>query len=331
MKFAFGADIGWAGQLESMGYYWSDSQGNQRNLFDILKDNGIDSVRFRIFNNPPANGFWDKTPTERCMLGFCDVDSIIHMSKRAQDYGFRIMLDFHYSDFFADPQYQITPIAWEKHTIEEKALDVHDYTVSVLKRFRDAEIKPEWIQVGNEINPGMMLPSGDALGSMDVLVKYLNAGYEAVKEVFEDTLVITHLASGAVKNWITDWFDSFFAGGGKTDIIGLSHYPYWNTMVENAVMTDLGDNMIDYYSKYGKPVMVVEVGEDEEEPQKTYDLIKKTISDLKRIPDGNGVGLFYWEPEISKDALPDKYPLGACRLIGEKELRFTDAISAFIN
>jgi len=328
-QFAYGVDLGWMSQLESMGYFWSDDEGNKRDIFDILKDFGVDSIRFRVFVNPPKEGFWDKTDTERCMLGFCDATSILEVSKRVKAAGLRLMLDLHYSDLFADPQYQITPKAWEGHDINTLVKDVSDYTKEVLTFFKDNGIFPEWIQVGNEINPGMCLPLGNAQTAMPDLVKLLNAGYVAVKEIFPETLVITHLANGAIKEWMYEWFDSFFEEGGLTDIIGLSHYPYWYKMLEDVSMSDLGDCIVSYNEKYNKPIMIVEVGEDENEPDKCYDLLKKTISDLARIPDNNGVGIFYWEPEIGKDVLPDKYPLGAANYLGDKEIRFTHALRAY--
>lgn len=327
--FICGADIGWASQLEANGYYWTDESGNKKDILDILEDFGTNAIRLRLFVEPPKSAWWQKNPDENVMLGFCDTKSIIDMSKRVKAKGMKLMLDFHYSDVFADPQHQHIPAKWEGHSASELAEDVRDYTLSTLKAFTDNKITPDWIQVGNEINPGMMLPVGDSGTSMNVLVSFLNAGYEAVKEVFPSTAVITHLASGGCVDEITKWFDGFFENGGKTDIIGLSHYPYWNKITPGMVFTDLGPNMLFYYEKYRKPIMVVEVGEDESEALKSKQLIKQTIGDLKAIPDGNGLGIFYWEPDVGKDVLKDGYPLGAAKLIGEKEIRFTEALTAY--
>ena len=328
-EFICGADIGWATQLESMGYYWTDDAGNKKDILEILKGYGTNAIRFRLFVNPPATSWWQKNENENVMLGFCDTNSVIEASKRVVKAGMKLMLDFHYSDVFADPQHQHIPAAWEGHSVTELINDVREYTLCTLRAFKDNEITPDWIQVGNEINPGMMLPVGDSTKAMEVLVSFLNAGYEAVKEVFPDTAVITHLASGGCVNEITTWFDRFFECGGKTDIIGLSHYPYWNKITPNMEFTDLGNNMLLYYKKYAKPIMVVEVGEDESEWEECYRLITKTILDLKAIPDNNGLGVFYWEPDVGRDVLKDGYPLGASQYIGEKDIRFTRALSAF--
>lgn len=327
--FAYGVDLGWMSQLEDMGYYWSDENGERKDILKILKNFGVDSIRFRLFVDPPKEGFWVKTETEKCMLGYCDTKSVLQVAKRVTDEGFRLMLDFHYSDLFADPQYQQIPKAWLGKDADELATEVTKYTESVLTQFKDNGIFPEWVQVGNEINPGMLLPVGDSQTAMPDLVKILNAGYDAVKKIYPEAIVITHLANAGIIEWITAWFDSFFAEGGKTDVIGLSHYPYWYKMLEGVTLRDLGESMNLYYEKYGKPIMITEVGEDENEPKLCYDLLKKTIDDLRSIPDESGIGLFYWEPEIGKDVLPDKYPLGAANLIGDKEIRFNYALTAY--
>lgn len=327
--FVCGADIGWASQLESMGYYWTDDKGNQKDIIEILKDYGTNAVRLRLFVNPPRDAYWQKTPDERVMLGFCDLKSVIDMSKRVKAHDMKLMIDIHYSDVFADPQHQHIPAEWEGHDALRLAGDVTEYTHFVMNRFSDSGIIPDWVQVGNEINPGMLLPIGDSKESMEVLVSFLNAGYDAVKDVFSQTPVITHLALACCRTEIAGWFDRFFECGGRTDIIGLSHYPYWNAVTPDMEFTDLGENLLYYYDRYSKPVMVVEVGEDEARPDACYELLKRTIADLKAIPGNNGLGVFYWEPDTGKDALSDGYPLGAARYISGKEIRFTYALSAY--
>ncbi len=329
--FVYGADIGWAPQLEKLGYVFLNPCGEQKDIFEILSSFGVNAVRFRLFVNPPKSGFWDKTPTERCMMGYCDTESVICASKRAQKAGMKIMLDFHYSDYFADPHYQILPEAWKNHSISELTEDVARYTCLTMNRFKDEGIIPTWVQVGNEINPGMMLPMGDMKEHPDYLVSFLNAGYDSVKKVFPECDVITHLACGADPLGITEWFDSFFAHGGRTDIIGLSHYPYWYDMMENVSFGDLGECMCEYVKKYKKPCMVVEVGSEDDNEEKSFALIKDTINALKMIPNKQGLGVFYWEPEASREVLPDKYPLGASKLISDHEIKFTNALSAYGN
>lgn len=328
-EFAYGVDLGWMSQLESEGYYWTDPMGNRKDIFDIVKEFGADSVRFRIFCDPNKDGYWQKRENERCMLGFCDKESVLECAKRVKAAGMRLMLDIHYSDHFADPQFQDIPKAWENHSVDELVEDVKNHTREVLNIFKEAGLTPEWVQVGNEINPGMLLPVGNAQTNMPVLVRFLNAGYDTVKEIFPETIVITHLACGAIKSMIRDFFDPFFAEGGKTDMIGLSHYPYWYVQMENADMSPLKECVEEYALVYKKPVIIAEIGEDESEPDKTYALIKDAINTMKDIPDGLGAGVFYWEPEVGKDALPDKYPLGAAVVRDNKEIRFTTALNSY--
>ena len=325
-----GADLGWATQLEDMGYYWKDDEGRTGDILDIMKSYNISAIRFRLFVDPPADAFWDKTPTERCMMGYCRTEDVLKMARRVKSAGLKVMLTVHYSDYFADPNYQILPRSFENHTEEQLIEDVRRYTLEVMEAFRAGGVQPDWVQVGNETNTGMMLPYGDAKSNMKLLSQFLNAGYDAVKAIFPDTVVITHLACGAVRDQIRDWFDSFFAEGGRTDLIGLSHYPYWYKTMPDITLSDLSECLKDYYAAYKKPIMVVEVGEDNERPDDTYDLIKETISALESVPDNMGQGVFYWEPEAPREVLPDGYPLGASTLTGDKEITFTRAMRAFM-
>ena len=137
------------------------------------------------------------------------------------------MIDFHYSDHFADPMFQDMPREWESDTDEQLERRVSEHTQEVLGALAEHSIYPEWVQVGNEINNGMMWPRGDLKRSPKQLVRFLNAGYEAVKKVCPDCQVITHLASVCDDALCRPFLDNFFAENGKTDILGFSYYPYW--------------------------------------------------------------------------------------------------------
>ena len=323
-------DLGWVSQLEAMGVFWVDEQDKQVDPLAALKKMGVDSVRLRVFVNPPESGIWKKRENETCMLGFSDAAGVLEMSKRVKENGMKLMIDFHYSDHFADPQFQDIPEAWEKDSDEELAAHVYGHTKEVLTLLTESHIYPEWVQVGNEINPGVLLPKGSVREHPEAMVAFLNAGYEAVKACCPDCQVITHLASGAFYNECKAFYDTFFRLGGKTDIIGLSHYPYWYELFAPGKMDDLADCMSKYVTSYGKPVMVVEVGELETEPDKSYQLLCDTIEAIKSIPGEQETGIFYWEPEVGKNLLPDGYPLGAAVLVGEKKLRFTKAMEAYL-
>lgn len=329
-KMAFGVDLGWVSQLEAEGVSWVDDENRPIDPVDALVEMGVDSVRLRIFVNPPKEAYWRKREDETCMLGFCDAKSVLEMSKRIKEKGLTLMLDFHYSDHFADPQFQDIPDAWKEDDNEGLRKRVYEHTREVLTLFTQNGIFPEWVQVGNEINPGLLLPNGSK-EHPEIMVSFLNAGYEAVKECCPECQVITHIAGIDKADWVAPFLEAFFLNGGKTDVIGFSHYPYWYRLMggEAAVTEDLQDNLASFSKQYHKPVMIVEVGGPETQEQETYDLLCDTIEAVQRVPDGMGQGVYYWEPEVGKDFVPDGYPLGAARKAGEKKIRFTKAMTAY--
>lgn len=329
-NITMGVDLGWASQLESQGVRWVDDKGEAIDPVIAAREMGADAVRLRVFVNPPKEAFWQKREGETCMLGFADVKNVLSMSRRVKAAGMKLMIDFHYSDHFADPQLQDIPEEWKGEDVDGLCERVAQHTRQMLTLLTDNEIYPDWVQVGNEINPGILLPIGSVKDSPKDLVKLLNTGYDTVKACCPDTQVITHVACVHSKQMCDSFFTIFFENGGKTDIMGFSYYPYWYRMFENKVSCDIFYNPLIYYSeKYGKPVMVCEVGGPEYEEQKTYELLFNTIEALRQVPNEQGLGLFYWEPEVGAALLPDKYPLGAARLVGEKTLQYTKVLTAY--
>lgn len=327
-KFAFGVDLGWISQLEERGFRWVDEQNNEIDPIQASKNMGADSVRLRVFVDPPKESFWRKDENTVCMLGHCDARSVLEVSKRVKEKNMRLMIDFHYSDYFADPQYQDIPKGWAADDYETLAGRVYKHTQEVLDLLKDSGVYPEWVQVGNEINPGLMLPKCGLEKNPEELVMMLNAGYDAVKECFPDCQVITHLAGVDQQDWCEPFLKNFFKNNGKTDILGFSYYPYWYDQ-SNGEKADLFQCLRTYAEKYKKPVMIVEVGGEDNDEEGTYQLVKSTIEVVKELPDQQGLGVFYWEPEVNREILPDNYPLGAAKLLDEHTLQFNKAISAY--
>lgn len=335
--FAYGADLGWVSQLEAQGYSWADNQGKAVDPIQAAKNCGVDSVRLRVFVNPPEEAYWTKKDGTTCMLGFCAPQDVLKVSKRAKSLGMRLMIDFHYSDHFADPQYQDIPVQWGQDAIPALRERVYHHTKDVLTLLKVHDVEPEWVQVGNEINTGLLLPHGSFRDAPETMVSLLNTGYEAVKEVFPGCQVVTHLSAGHMVEAIQGFFDTFFALGGKTDVIGLSHYPYWFNMYgKNMGLAPveptadyLYSRLCNYWQRYHKPVMICEVGELDTEEEASYNLVVATVQAVKRLPEGFGAGVFYWEPEANAAVLPDQYPLGAARLLGGKQLQYTKALYAY--
>ncbi len=326
-KLSLGVDLGWVSQLEQMGYSWVDDRRNEVDPIAACKSMGANAVRMRIFVDPPRQGFWQKREDELCMLGFCDAHSVLQFSKRVKALGMDLMLDFHYSDHFADPVFQQIPEGWAQDDDEKLTERVYTHTKQVLQLFREHDLVPRWVQVGNEINPGIMLPHGSLALAPEQLVRFLNAGYDAVKEVTPGCLVITHVAGIHSEEWCVPFLDNFFARSGKTDILGFSYYPYWYQAP--SVKEKLAGWLNMYQEKYGMPVMLVEVGGEDSDEQGTYDLLCDCGDAILEVPDQKGLGVFYWEPEVNREVLPDRYPLGAARLLDSRTLQYTGALAAY--
>lgn len=334
--FIYGVDLGWVSQLESQGIYWIDKNGNKIDPIEALKDMGATAVRLRVFVNPPKEAYWHKYKKkaygreyggEECMLGFCDKVSVLEMAKRVKKLGMGLMIDFHYSDHFADPIYQDIPTEWENEDFKELRKRVEEHTKEVLMLLCEHDIHPDWVQVGNEINSGILLPVGSSKEEPDQLIALLNTGYEAVKECCPDCQVVTHISGGNDYELCTGFFDLFFEKGGKTDIMGFSYYPYWMQIVHDE--EKLQKDMSALAARYQKPLMLSEIGGPENEEQETYQLLASSIHAIKSVPEGKGLGIFYWEPDVGADLLPDHYILGAARLVGDKCLQFTMAMNAY--
>ena len=270
-RMVLGADLGWVSQLESRGIRWVDEEGRQIDPLQAVKDMGTNTVRLRVFVNPPKEAFWQKKNGTVCMLGFADAESVLEMAKRVKAMDLQLMIDFHYSDHFADPQYQDVPEAWQNEDGEGLKKKVYEHTKEVLHLLVENGAAPEWVQVGNEINPGILLPHGGLKENPGQLVEFLNMGYDAVKECCPDCKVITHIAGPYKPDWCEPFLDNFFEKGGKTDVLGFSHYPYWFKVEQSAEF--LLGYLSRYEQKYHKPVMVCEVGGPENEEEGTYQLL----------------------------------------------------------
>ncbi|MFA5047272.1 MAG: glycosyl hydrolase 53 family protein, partial [Paludibacter sp.] len=190
------------------------------------------------------------------------------------------------------------PKAWEGLNFTDLKQALYDYTFDVMTALKNAGITPEWVQVGNEIPGGMVYPEGST-DNWPQLVQLINEGYKAIKTVSPDSKVILHIDQGNNNARFRWWFDNAKANGAKYDVIGLSYYPYWLDGHPDYTLSidDLGNNLKDMASRYGKEVMVVEVGGEDTKVQNTFDMLKAVIQKVKEVPNGKGLGVLYWEPE----------------------------------
>lgn len=287
-SFAKGADVGWLPQMEAAGYKFYNADGKEQDCLEILKSYGINTIRLRTWVNPDD----DKAS------GHCSKDETVAMAVRAQKMGMRIMIDFHYSDSWADPAKQKKPKAWEGHDFATLQQDVYNYTHDVMTALKAAGVTPEWVQVGNETASGMIYPEGST-NNWNTLAPLINKGYDAIKDVSPTTKVILHVDRGNDNARFRKWFDSATAHNARYDVIGLSYYPYWLDGNPDYTLSidDLGNNLKDMVSRYGKEVMVVEVGGEDFKVQNTYDMLVAVQKKVREVPNNKGLGLIYWEPE----------------------------------
>lgn len=312
-SFAKGADVGWLQQMEATGYVFYNEQGTPDDCLRILKAKGINSIRLRVFVNPSD----DKAS------GHCSPAEVTAMARRAQTLGFRLMIDFHYSDSWADPAKQNKPAAWASHSFAQLLTDVYDHTFSTMTMLQQAGIRPEWVQVGNEIPGGMLWPEGSTKNFAQ-LTQLINKGYEAVKAVSPTSKVVVHLDRGNQSELYRGFFDQLTANGGKYDVIGMSYYPFWLKQNYKQSIADLQANLLDMVRRYpGKEVVVAEVGGVDTEVQDTYAMLVAVQQAVRAVPGGKGLGVFYWEPEGARSW--SRYELSAWGADG----RPTAALDAF--
>ncbi len=312
-QFVKGADIGWLSQMEATGYQFYDTNNVQMECLDILQSRQINTVRLRVFVNPSNDR----------INGHCSKKEVAEMALRAKNKGMRVMIDFHYSDSWADPGKQNKPAAWASHSFSQLQNDVYNHTYEVLDTLKSIGATPEWAQVGNEISGGMLWSDGST-NNWPQLAQLLNKGYDAAKAVDNSIQVVIQINNGYDNGLFRWFFDNAKNNGVRYDIIGLSYYPYWEGHDYTVTINALGDNMNDMVTRYGKPVMVVETGGLYNQVQNTYDMLVAVIQKVLAVPDKMGLGVIYWEPQGEKSW--SGYSL-SCWSTGGKP---TKALNAFL-
>lgn len=288
-EFAKGADVSWLPQMEATGYEFKDEKGNKADVLQLLKDRGMNSVRLRVFVDPSSDP----------RSGHCSKEETVEMALRAQEMGMDVMINFHYSDSWADPGKQNKPKAWEELSFEDLKTKVYEHTYDVVSAVNEAGVTPKWVQVGNEIPGGMLWPEGST-DNWEQLGQLLNAGYEATKAVDKSIQVIVHVDEGDNNEKFVDFYDNATEQNVKYDIIGLSYYPFWVEKDYTETIDNLAFNLKDMVKRYGKDVMVVEVGGLYDQVENTKNLLEATIKAVKDVPGNRGLGVMYWEPQGEK-------------------------------
>jgi len=306
-EFIKGVDVSMLYEVEANGGKFYDN-GVEKDALQVLKDYGVNWIRIRIWNDPtdengkPLGG------------GNCDYVKMTELARRAKALGMKVLVDFHYSDWWADPGKQNKPKSWKNLAGASLANAVADFTHEVLKYMEDNNALPDMVQLGNEVNNGFLWPDGRIAGEsgFDSFVALFNAGAEAVRKINKDIKIALHLAEGGNSD-LFEWFlENVIKRGIDFDVIGISYYPYWHGTLE-----ELQANL-NHIEKYGKEIAIFETayawtledadghpnifGSDMEitggykaTPQGQTTAIREVMEAVAQITSGKGLGIFYWE------------------------------------
>ncbi|MBT2450559.1 glycosyl hydrolase 53 family protein [Streptomyces sp. ISL-43] len=294
-----GVDVSSLKKGEDLGGVYRTSGGAAGDALTILKSAGANYGRLKVWVNP-ADGYNDKA-------------RVLATAKRIKAQGMKLLVDFHYSDIWADPGAQTKPAAWSGHSYAQLTTDVYQHTHDVLNALKAQGTTADMVQIGNETNTGMLWPEGST-DNWPQLAGLLKSGASAAKAVSSSTQVALHLAHGGDNSLYRWWFDNASAQGVSYDVIAVSFYGYWH-----GALPSLQANLDDISARYGKKVLVVETAypfrldsEDAHENiiDTTAELVtgypasaagqaawlRDVMNVVEAVADGRGLGVVYWEP-----------------------------------
>lgn len=290
--YAIGADLSFLKSAEDRGFNFRENDSAKAGL-DIFRDHGYNWIRLRLFHTPTT------LPN--------NLDYTIALAKNAKEKGFKFLLDYHYSDTWADPGKQFIPKSWESYSHKDLVKAVFDYTKETIKAFKDAGVLPDMVQVGNEVINGMLWPDGRLPGNWDNFAELVSAGIKGVYEGCAPAVhpkIMIHIDQGGNTEKTKYFFDKFLTYGIGFDYIGQSYYPWWH-----GSLLDLRRNMIFMAKEYKKPVILVEVAycaspteyrnkpaPFPESPEGQREFLDNVNDIILNTPDNLGVGIFWWEP-----------------------------------
>lgn len=293
-----GADISSLAKSEAKGGVYKTSSGTPGDAVTILKSAGMNYARLKVWVNP-ADGYNDKA-------------HVLAMAKRVKAAGMKLLVDFHYSDTWADPGKQTKPAAWSGHSYSQLKTDVYNHTYDVLNALKAQGTTADMVQIGNEINGGMLWSEGST-DNWSQLAGLINSGYSAAKAVSSSTRVALHLANAGDDATVRWWFDNAKTYGINYDVIGLSYYGYWHGSLAAAQAT-----LDDVASRYAKPVFIAETAypftlAQDDSLENQIDTSGELVTGypasaagqlawmnavaniVEAVPNGRGLGVFYWE------------------------------------
>ncbi len=295
-NYAIGADVSFLKQAEDSGFTFKEN-GKTKPGLEIFKEHGYNWIRLRLFH----------TPTELPN----NLDYTIALAQQAKKHGFKFLLDYHYSDTWADPAKQFIPKAWEDKTQTELVTAVFEYTKNTMLAFRDANVYPDMVQIGNEISHGMLWPNGKLPENWDNFSQLVQAGINGVNASCGNNPcpeIMIHIDKGGDKDFTKYFFDKLNSYNLKYDVIGQSYYPWWHGNLLN-----LRECLNFTATNYNKNVILVEVAYNwtpteyldkkppfPESPTGQKEFLDEVNRIVLSIPNERGVGIFWWEPAVSK-------------------------------
>ncbi|MFE9399197.1 glycosyl hydrolase 53 family protein [Streptomyces flavidovirens] len=294
-----GADVSMLKKSEDFGGVYRTSSGATGDGLAVLKSAGANYGRLKVWVDP-ADGYSNKA-------------RVLQMAQRIKAQGMKLLVDFHYSDTWADPGAQTKPAAWASHSYSRLTTDVYDHTYDVLNALKAQGTTADMVQIGNEINTGLLWPEGST-DNWDQTAGLLKSGINAAKAVSSTTRIALHLAHGGDNSLYRWWFDNAKARGVNFDVIALSFYGYWH-----GPLSDLQNNLDDISARYGKSVMVAETAypfrlDSKDSHENIIDLPSELVSGypastagqaawlrdvmnvVEAVPGGRGLGVIYWDP-----------------------------------
>ncbi|WP_228853022.1 glycoside hydrolase family 53 protein [Aegicerativicinus sediminis] len=309
-NFLKGGDLSELSYIESKGGLFYEN-GQQKDCFEILKNNGVNLARLRLYNDPGNPNF---TPSNRLPAGFQNPEDILSLAARAKVAGMQILLTFHYSDYWTNGGTQNKPHEWEGLSYDDLKTAVYNFTLDFMTQMKNQGTSPEFVSLGNETAGGFLFPDG-GYENFNKMADLFNEGYNAVKEVSTNTKVIIHLDDAGNRDKYDWFFGELSAAGGKFDIIGASYYPFW---------TDRTVEQIKEWANYqsfslGKDILIMETGYNwnptlpsgwagqlsdngpyeniypsSREGQKNF--LYECFNGLKNVDNGRVIGDVYWDP-----------------------------------
>jgi arabinogalactan endo-1,4-beta-galactosidase len=305
-QFLKGGDISELSYIESMGGKFYEG-GVQKNCLQILKDNGFNMVRLRLYNDPGNPAY---TPSNRLPAGFQNPSDILNMAKRSKDLGFSILLTFYYSDYWSN----VKPHAWEGITVVQLKDSVYKFTYDFMNRMKAQGTTPEYVSLGNEIAGGLLKPTG-ASTNFAMMAELLQLGYNAVKAVSPSTKVVLHLDDAGNKDKYDWFFGQCAVYNLQYDVIGASYYPFW-TQKTVSQMAEWAEYVSD---KFQKNILIMETGYNwnpttpdgypgqlanngpyapiyPSSPAGQRDFLYECFNGIKNVKNGRLIGDLYWDP-----------------------------------